>query len=206
MRIVDREELKSAVLSMVQPLYRGAFDSAVAFTAKLKDLVPFGTADRVQHAMPFGLSSKPIPGTYAYFLNLLGNSQAPVIVSHLDLKRPEPNAVGQTILYAVGADGTLSPAMVIVDPANKIKIGSQASAENFVLGQQLKTLLSEVLAKLSELSEKVSEHTHEGNLGYPTSPPDLELDFVAIKENFDNLKSSPVDDSAILSDRMFTEK
>ena len=92
--------------------------------------------------------------------------------------------------------------------------------ENLVLGQQLKTLLSNTLAKLQELSDKVdalstevSTHTHAGNLGYPTSPPNtaaafvsLAADFTALGTDFDGFKTSPVDDEVILSDVAYTEK
>lgn len=95
-----------------------------------------------------------------------------------------------------------------------------APTENLVLGQQLKTLLSGTLAKLQALSNKVealsteiSTHTHAGNLGYPTSPPNtaaaftsLATDFTGLGEDFDAFKTSPVDDEAILSDVAYTEK
>ncbi len=64
--------------------------------------------------------------------------------------------------------------------------------ENLVLGQVFKTAYSEHL-------DIDSTHDHLGNMGYNTSPPTQAADYV-------NLKSSPVDDSAMLSDIAFTEK
>lgn len=98
--------------------------------------------------------------------------------------------------------------------------GDAEPTENLVLGQQLKTLLIDMLAKLTELSGKVEElsnevatHNHAGNLGYPTSAPNqsgsfvaLAADFNGIGVDFDDLSASPVQDEVILSDLAFTEK
>lgn len=79
-----------------------------------------------------------------------------------------------------------------------------APTENVVLGQQLKALLTEILTQVGTLAEKIASHTHTGNLGYPTAPPDQAADFSSLKSEFDNLKSSPVEDEAILSKLTFT--
>lgn len=84
--------------------------------------------------------------------------------------------------------------------------GDDEPTQNLVLGQELKTLLSEVLSKLADLSLKLSTHTHSGNLGYPTSPPTQAADFIELQQEFNAKKSSPVDDQKILSDFAFTEK
>lgn len=106
--------------------------------------------------------------------------------------------------------------------SNKILIskGDTEPTENLVLGQELKTLLVDILAKLTELSGKcddlsteISQHTHAGNLGYPTSPPNqaasfvqFATDFNGLGADFDDISSSPVQDEIILSDIAFTEK
>lgn len=98
--------------------------------------------------------------------------------------------------------------------------GNTTPTQNLVLGQELKTLLSYVLAqladqadKLKQLSNDISTHNHIGNLGYPVSAPLNAAAFTAAatqfdtkKTNFENKKASPVDDQVILSDLAFTEK
>lgn len=214
MRNYTPDEIRQAILNHVQPLYRGAFDRTSKLSAQLKELIGFGTGDRVQHAMPYGLVSKPYSGILAYFLNLLGKSQAPVIVSHLDRDRPDPAAEGEVILYCLSADRTLTPVRATLSPdgkfvlyaQTKIQIGSKDSDQPLVLGTELKDLLSTVLAKLSQLSDEVAKHQHMGNLGYNTPPPVTAATFSTLKETFDQLKASPVDDKVILSDKSFTEK
>lgn len=94
------------------------------------------------------------------------------------------------------------------------------ATENFVLGQQLKAFLGDLLLKIKDLSDKVNElsteistHNHIGNLGYPTSAPNqaaafvqFSQDFTTLGEEFNTLKESPVDSEDLLSDIAFTEK
>ncbi len=75
---------------------------------------------------------------------------------------------------------------------NNIKLGSDGSSENLVLGQVFKDMMSEVLGALGV-------HKHIGNLGYLTFVPDNASTYL-------NKKASPVDDEEILSDKGFTEK
>lgn len=84
--------------------------------------------------------------------------------------------------------------------------GSGEPAQPIPLGTILKTLLSDIIGKLSELAQKIADHKHLGNLGYPTGTPVTTADFVTIKQFFDSKKASPVDDNAINSDLAFTEK
>ena len=73
-----------------------------------------------------------------------------------------------------------------------MQFGSKTSAENMVLGQVFKALMSSTL-------QDIAVHKHIGNMGYLTSPPDNAADFEA-------LKASPVDDEGVLSDIAFTQK
>ena len=70
--------------------------------------------------------------------------------------------------------------------------GDTPGDEQLVLGNTFKTAYSLDLAK-------TAAHKHIGNLGYLTFVPDNQADFLAIK-------SSPVDDSLMLSDVSKTEK
>jgi hypothetical protein len=74
----------------------------------------------------------------------------------------------------------------------KIQVGTKASASPLVLGDIFKTFMTSFL-------EQYIAHTHVGNLGYETSPPITASDTT-------ELLTSPIEDSAILSDLAFTEK
>ncbi len=78
--------------------------------------------------------------------------------------------------------------------------------EPVVLGSVLKDLLADILTELDDLATKLATHMHIGNLGGNTTPPDIAADFMIIKSNLAALKASPVDDDAINSDIVFSEK
>jgi hypothetical protein len=216
----DSYHFRSRVLSVIQPLSRGTFDVVDKVSATLKNLIPFGSASRFQHALPFGMSSNPISSILAYHLNMHGNAQAPVILTHLDINRPIPGDIGGLLFYCTTEDGTQNPVTIELSPQGKliinstvdveinspnIKLGATA-ADPIPLGNELQSLLSEVLTAISSLCETIASHTHLGNLGFPTSAPTQAADFTSAKTSFDNYKSSPVDDGSLLSGVAFTQK
>lgn len=78
------------------------------------------------------------------------------------------------------------------DTRINLSAGDTEPTENLVLGQVFKTMQSEFL-------EAVSLHTHIGNLGYNTAPPDN-------ASVYTDLKADPIDNEGVLSDLAFTEK
>ena len=78
--------------------------------------------------------------------------------------------------------------------------------ENLVLGQELKALMSDILAQLAIHAQTTGGHDHIGNLGFKTTPPNQAGDYTTIETAYNDLKASPVDDETILSDLAFTEK
>lgn len=93
--------------------------------------------------------------------------------------------------------------------ASRVNIsqGDDEPTEPLMLGDITASLLSDILALLIDLSNKLATHTHVTSApGSPTSVPIQATDFSDIGSDFDNIKSSPVDDGAILSDFAFTEK
>lgn len=81
---------------------------------------------------------------------------------------------------------------VTSDTRINLSKGDSEPAQNLVLGQIFKTMMSTFL-------ESVSVHKHIGNLGYFTAPPDNAAQYTA-------LKSDPVDNENVLSGIAFTEK
>lgn len=84
--------------------------------------------------------------------------------------------------------------------------GDTEPTENIVLGQELSSLLSDILDNMNDLSLKISTHTHIGNMGAPTAPPNNTADFASLAVDFTVLKNLNVTTEKILSDVAFTEK
>jgi hypothetical protein len=78
--------------------------------------------------------------------------------------------------------------------------------ENLVLGQVFKKFAQDLLEVLKTQAQNDADHKHIGNLGYFTFKPDKEPDYLNRKTEYNNLKTSPVNDEAILSDLSYTEK
>lgn len=134
-----------------------------------------------------------------------GDEDSCYIIKRLSTKEdqiPIQAVTGDSVL--ISKDGKRS--WLISNEKIFLAKGENEPTEPLVLGNVLKTLLSDILDKLADLADKLSQHKHLGNLGYPTSAPDLSAAFTAMYSFFLELKASPVDDSAMLSDISFTEK
>jgi hypothetical protein len=94
----------------------------------------------------------------------------------------------------------------ISDTRINLARGEAEPTENLVLGQVFKTFASSLLSVLKDHAQNDADHTYVGNLGYPTQVPINQADYLTRKTDYDGLKNSPIDDSAILSDLTFTEK
>lgn len=94
----------------------------------------------------------------------------------------------------------------VSDTRINLSRGETEPTENLVLGQVFKTMMSELLASLKVHAQNDADHLHIGNLGYYTFKPNLEAEFLNRKEEYDTLKTSPIDDEVVLSDLSFTEK
>lgn len=166
-----------------------------------------------------GLFSFPVPGDLVIVVFADGDPDQAFVVSRLTSKEdtiPQTAVDGATVLRAL-----LGKKLWLTSNTRiNLSVGDAEPAENLVLGQVFKTMMSFVLGqladqadKLKQLSDTLSIHTHAGNLGYPTSPPNEAADFITKmnefdvkKTNFEEQKASPVDDELILSDLAFTEK
>lgn len=143
-----------------------------------------GSIPNLRNIQPFGVASRAPAGT-ALLVSPVGNDPSHLnVIGAFDANRPSLED-GESMLYdAYGHIVYLSQ--------SKMQFGSKSSSENMVLGQVFKTMMDTLLTA-------IATHTHIGNLGYQTTPPDNAADFT-------NLKASPIDDDAILSDKAFTEK
>jgi len=81
---------------------------------------------------------------------------------------------------------------VTSDTEVNINRGDEPATERVVLGDVFKQAYSQHL-------QTDSVHTHVGNMGFPTAPPQQTADYV-------NLKASPVDSDEMLSDLVKVDK
>jgi phage gp45-like len=191
-----REEIKR----QVNIILSGVTDGTATHSEGIGQLFPgMPTIQDRPIMQPFGLSSQAPDGTIQVTARQGDHIGNRLVLGHRDKNKPSVikgevklyNAYGDVIYVSEGVIRTTTPK--IVDEADDIRIGSEAAEENFVLGQVFKTFAQQLLTQLAA-------ETHVSGLpGYPTSVPQN-----AAKYN--NLKATPIDDDAILSDKIFGEK
>jgi hypothetical protein len=119
-----------------------------------------------------------------------GNEQEAFVLRRLTSKEdkiPVQALAGHTVVKALAGKKNF------INSDTEINLTREGPGnERLVLGDTFKTAYSEHLG-IDEI------HTHIGNLGYPTFPPDQAAQYAAIK-------ASPVDDALMLSDLSKTEK
>ena len=181
------DPIKRRILSIVgRAVLKQVYEDQGIQLVRIDDTVG-DVRDRVQRMQDFGFSSHPPLESEVLVLFPGGDRTAGIIIKAEDRSTRVKNlSVGESVVY--NAHG-----LRVFLKEGAIHIGqSDSSTENLVLGQELKSLLSQTLAA-------IASHTHTGNMGSPTSAP-------LNAGTFTSLKSSPVDDEGILSDVAFTEK
>lgn len=138
-----------------------------------------------------GTIAFPNPGDWVLVAFADGSPDHAFVIRRLTSKTdtiPAQAVTGDSVYRALAS----KKAHLISDTRINLARGGAEPTENLVLGQIFKEMMSEFL-------QIFAEHRHIGNLGYYTPPPDNFNDAL-------DLKASPVDDEAILSDVSFTEK
>lgn len=171
---IDKNWLRSFILSVVKPLKVGKFVSQPNDTsASLNGLPPDnGFSDKFRMTSPFGLMSGVTQGVTSFYQNLLGSGFESIILGFVHLARPSVTP-GQTILYATDPSGSIIKATVSLNPDGTVTITAPATITvnaptvNITsgAGSLNKALLGEAFQTL------YNEHTHLGNFGVPTGTP-----------------------------------
>lgn len=165
-----REEFKRIVAEFVQPLYRGSVEYTSKIKSRLYGVIPFGNFPDAQNASPYGISSWPVKGIFGFFQNLGGDTGAPIIMNHLDQKRPDPSSEGEVIFYCRKPDGTF-PIQIFLQPTGLLKLvvssKVQVVCDNIELGDGT---LEKVLNG-ETFQAWFNQHKHLGNMGVPTGVP-----------------------------------
>ncbi len=167
---MNKETILNLIQNYIQPLGRGLFGSNKGLKSNLTDLVPGGSGD-YEAASHFGFVSNPPKGVFAYFLNLWGKAQNPVIVAHKHKERPNPGPDGATLVYSTDDSGKTFPVKIYLLPDGTIKIEATTKmkvvCDNIELGEGAleKVLNGETFQKY------INDHVHIDSIGGTTQPP-----------------------------------
>ena len=180
-----REIVKREIREALAPIMMGFIVSNENVQrATIKRMSMEGPIPNARSIQPFGFSSKAPVGTEGLMVPVNGDPTHVNMVGHFDKHKPEVNE-GESAQYdEFGHLVYLSESMM--------QFGSKNSANPMMLGDVVQQLFSNML-------ELIANHVHIGNLGYPVGA-------MSTKAQLTELKASPVDDGAIISDKCFTEK
>lgn len=177
--------LKLEIRKQVNIILSGQAGTNTQFTETIENLFPGmpGIIERpVMH--PYGISSRAPRGTIQVTGRQGDHFGNRIILGHRDANRPSMNE-GETVIY-----NQFGRAIRVVEDA--ILVGGEDSAENIVLGQVFKSLMSNLLGALQV-------ERHIDSLGYTTAVP-------VNAGTYASLQASPVNDEAVLSDESFARK
>jgi hypothetical protein len=146
----------------------------------------------------------PAIGDMVLVANSEGDDDQAYIIRRLTSKEDKIPAIAATGKVQSARNG--NKFWNISDTRINLSRGQAEPAENIVLGQVFKSFMTELLAELKTMATTLAQHTHVGNMGSPTSPPEQAGDFSANGAKYDGLKASPIGNEAILSSLSFTEK
>lgn len=176
-----REEIQRQI-NVILSGSSGANDQFSEDISEMFPGMPTITKRPVMH--PYGLASRAPSGTLQVVARQGEHFGNRLILGHRDANRPSMSQ-GETVLYN-------QYGQQIYLENGKIHIGKKTSSNPTVLGNELKDLLTLIL-------NHIMDHTHLGNLGYPTGKP-------LNKPDFQSDLADWVSNKKILSDYIFVEK
>ena len=122
----------------------------------------------------YGVSSRAPVGTKSVTAKVGDHPGAAITLGHRDKDKPNVEE-GETKVYSVGK-------FTLYVAKDSIKFGKDSDFEVVPVGETLKDFLVSLI-------ELIVQHTHLGNLGYPTGVPQNSADFTQLQaNNLDNEK------------------
>lgn len=147
----------------------------------------------------------PSVGDLCIICNVEGDDDQSYVIKRLSSRQDK---IPNTALSGDKVNRALSGKKFWITSDSRLNLsrGDSEPMENLVLGQVFKAFASSLLTSLATFAQNAADHVHIDSLGYLVSKTTIESDFLARKSEYDTLKSSPIEDQAILSDLSFTEK
>lgn len=187
---MDTAWLRQFVLSIVKPLRSGkTFDKeSDNINQGMDSVYPDGYANKFRMTSPFGLISNLPKGITGFFNGLYGSGYENILTSLLHHDRPIVNNIGEVVLYSTDSSGKQIQTKITLTNDGKLVINCpseiQVVCTNATINASVKTVINSPLVEVGGGAlEKVlngetfqtffNQHTHVGNLGYPTSAPNV---------------------------------
>lgn len=163
-RYIDR-----LIETKLNVILNGVTGNTTTSTETINNLFPGqdGIKDRpVSH--PYGFVSRAIQGCLSVVARIGEHPGNRMVIGHRDANRPSVDE-GESSVYS---SGTYEVRVL----NGKIQVGKDGEFQTVVMGEDLEAVLIAML-------QAIIVHTHIGNLGAPTSPPQNATTFQQIQAN-----------------------
>ena len=185
---IDIEWLRQFILSVVKPLRSGkTVDTDASNTnAGLDNLIRSGYAPKFRIASAFGMIAKLPASITAFYNSLEASGHENILIAQFHHDRPTVNNIGEVVFYSSDSSGGQIKTTITLTNDGKLVINCPSELQiictNANINASTKAVVSSPLVEIgSGALEKIlngetfqtlfNTHTHSGNLGYPTSPP-----------------------------------
>ncbi len=161
--------LRREIQRQINIILSGEAGSTTATTETIQNMFPGqdGILDRpVMH--PYGFGSRAPKGTISVVARQGEHPANRVVLGHRAADRPAMDE-GESVLYSKSG-------YQVRVKNGVIEIGKGGAFEPVVLGDKLTALLEALI-------DAIAQHTHIGNLGAPTGPPQNASTFNQLKSN-----------------------
>lgn len=199
--MMDKNQLRSFILSIVKPLKSGKQVSQDNLKATMDNLYPDGFSENFKLTSPFGFIANIPKGVTGFYQSLFGSGHETIILNHLHDLRPIPLNAGDVVVYSTDVGGASFPVLFYLGNDGKLNITTSAdtnlncanavvttsgnvtvNCENANINASTKTTINSPLVDVgSGALEKTvngetfqtlyNNHYHLDSFGLPTSNP-----------------------------------
>ena len=127
------------------------------------------TLDDKTVSHPYGYASKAPDGTLSVTLRQGNHQGNRTVIAHRDEARPTDIDAGESVIYSKNG-------YQVRVKNGAVQVGKNGTFETLVVGETLQALLTALI-------EAIVQHTHLGNLGYPSGVPQNAATFNSINSD-----------------------
>lgn len=163
-----RRYIEQEIDKKLNVILHGVSQDATNQTETIQNLFPGQDGFKTRPVMhPYGFVSRAIDNVISVIGRVGSHTGNRFVMGHRDKDRPDDVEKGESYLYSSGK-------YQIRVKNGKVEVGKDGEYQTLVVGEDLQAALIAII-------DAIVAHTHIGNVGFPTSPPQNAATFTQIK-------------------------